>query len=343
MERIPFGVLPDGSLAELCEITSPCASVMVSTLGATVVRLLLPDRGGQWEDVVLGFDTPEEYLTKPGNLGATIGRYAGRIAGGQFHLHGELIQLQQNRGHHTIHGGPVGFHQKLWTVLEHRKDRLVLELVSPDGDQGFPGKLTVQAEFHLEHDMLTLWTRAVSDRDTVCSLTSHTYWNLAGHASGTIDGQVLTVCSDSCLETDEDAIPTGAIQPLKGTQLDLRQPTVLQSVEADHTFLLGEDPAARFAGRLEDPASGRWMELSTDLPGVQIYTGDHLREKLGGKDGAVYGPRSGVCMEAQFYPDSPNHPQFSSTLLKKGEMAEHWMCWRFGIRRDGLETKEKIL
>ena len=331
MERIPFGVLPDGSLAELCEISSPYARVMISTLGANVVRVLLPDRSGHWEDVVLGFDTPEEYLTKPGNLGATIGRYAGRIAGGQFHLHGELIQLRQNRGRHTIHGGPVGFHQKLWTVLEHREDRVVLELISPDGDQGFPGTLAVQAEFRLEKDSLTLETRAVSDQDTVCSLTNHTYWNLAGHQSGTIDEQVLTVWSDTYLETDEETIPTGAIRSLEGTNLDLRHPTRLKSVEADHTFLLGENSAARLVGRLEDPKSGRWMELFTDLPGVQIYTGDHLRENFAGKDGASYGPRSGVCMEAQFYPDSPNHAHFPSTLLKEGAVAKHWMCWHFGV------------
>lgn len=335
MNRIPFGMLPDGSAAELYEISSPHARVLISNLGATVVQIWLPDRDGHWEDVVLGFDTPEEYLTKPGCLGATIGRYAGRIANGQFPLHGEMIQLEQNRGRHTIHGGPVGFHQKLWTVLEHREDRLELELVSPDGDQGFPGKLMVQATFRLEQDTLTLETRAVSDKDTVCSLTSHTYWNLAGHASGTMDGQVLTVFSDACLETDADTIPTGVIQSLEGTRLDLRKPTVLKKVEADHTFLLRNDALTQFVGRLEDLESGRWMELFTDRPGVQIYTGDHLREGLTGKDGAVYGPRSGVCMEAQFYPDSPNHPLFPSTLLRKGEVAVHQMRWRFGVKRAG--------
>jgi len=335
MNRIPFGLLPDGSTAELYEISSSHARVVISNLGATVVQLWLPDCDGHWEDVVLGFDTPEEYLKKPGCLGATIGRYAGRIANGRFPLHGEIIRLERNRGRHTIHGGPVGFHQRLWTVLEHREDRLVLELISPDGDQGFPGNLTVQITFQLEHDVLTMESRAVCDADTVCSLTNHTYWNLAGHSSGTIDMQVLTVFSDTCLETDEDTIPTGAFQPLEGTKLDLRTPAVLSRIEADHTFLLQETKTSQFVGRLEDPESGRWMELFTDLPGVQIYTGDHLREGLAGKDGAVYGPRSGVCMEAQFYPDSPNHPHFPSTLLRKGEVATHQMRWRFGVTRNG--------
>ena len=330
MERIPFGTLPDGGQAELCILSTPKVRLTVSTLGATIVSLSLPDRYGVWKDVVLGFDTPDEYMTQPGNLGATIGRYAGRIGGGQFPLNGKTVQLDRNRGRHTIHGGPVGFHQKLWTVTELSQQALELELVSPDGDQGFPGTLTSRIRYSLEDDTLTLDIAASSDADTVCSITNHTYWNLAGHESGTIDGHILCVAAESCLETDADTIPTGAYLPLAGTPLDLRQPTRLRGIEADHTFLLaadGGDPAAR----LQDPESGRWMELSTDLPGVQVYTGNHLPQTLPGKGGAVYGPRGGVCLEPQSYPDSPNHPHFPSTLLRAGREMRHQIRWHFGV------------
>lgn len=330
MNKTVWGLLPDGRQAELYTLENEHIRLTVSNLGATVVRLLLPDRGGRWEDVALGFDTPGEYLTNPGNLGAAIGRYAGRIAGGQFPLNGRIVQLQKNRGAHTIHGGPEGFHRRLWAVEVADETHLALSLVSPDGDQGFPGALTCWMTLTLAGDSLTMEFWAESDADTVCSLTSHTYWNLAGHASGTVDGHVLTVDSDTCLETDADTIPTGRFLSLRETALDLRGGAVLKTVEADNTLLLEPDGVMQFAARLEDPESGRWMELFTDLPGLQVYTGDHLPERLPGKCGAVYGPRGGVCLEPQSWPDSPNHPHFPSTLLRAGETMCHTIRWRFG-------------
>ena len=342
MERIPFGVLPDGTEAELCTIASAKLRVTVSTLGATVVGISLPDCHGVWEDVALGFDAPEEYMTQPGNLGATIGRYAGRIAGGQFPLNGKTVRLDRNRGRHTIHGGPVGFHQKLWTVAERGEQMLELELVSPDGDQGFPGQLTSRVRFSLEEDTLVMDVWARSDADTVCSLTSHTYWNLAGHDRGTIDGHILSVAAESCLETDADTIPTGAYSSLAGTVLDLRQPALLRGIEADHTFVL-RTGGVGIAARLEDPKSGRWMELSTDLPGLQVYTSDHLPDGMPGKSGAVYGPRHGVCLEPQLFPDAPNHPHFPSALLRAGEELRHQIRWRFGAKGTSQSAKEENL
>ena len=327
MKQAIWDILPDGRQASLYTLENEYIRVTVSDLGATVTELALPDRQGQWRDVALGFDTPEEYLTKPGNLGATIGRYAGRIANGRFPLNGEMVQLMCNRGKHTIHGGPDGFHRRLWTVEEFGKNRIVLQLVSPDGDQGFPGTVTCRTALTMMKNSLTMEFWAESDRDTVCSLTSHTYWNLAGHNNGTVDGHVLMVDSETCLETNEETIPTGEFLPFEV----LRQGAVLNSVEADHTLMLREGDELRFAARLEEPESGRWMELFTDLPGLQVYTGDHLAEGMGGKNSAVYGPRSGVCLEPQSWPDSPNHPRFPNTILWAGETMHHTIRWEFGV------------
>lgn len=329
-ERRPFGQLPCGSMAELCTLRSACAEVTISTLGATIVSVRLPDRNGKWDDVVLGFDSPQEYLENSGCLGATIGRYAGRISGGCFPLNGRVVQLEKNRGQHTIHGGPVGFHKRLWHVGVLEPDRLELELFSPYGDQGFPGAVTLRAIFTLEGDTLTLKTVAVSDDDTPCSLTNHVYWNLAGHGSGTVDAHILWVPAEAYLETDAENIPTGRILPLEGTDLDLREPVPMKDVHADHSFLLENGGELHPVGRVYEPSSGRCLEVFSDLPSVQVYTADHMRQ-MPGKGGTTYGSRRGMCLEAQFYPDSPNHAHFPDTILHPGEEAVHRICWRFGV------------
>lgn len=330
LERQPFGLLPDGREAELRVLSAPFAQVAVSTLGATLVSVRTPDRSGDWADIALGFDTASAYLDRPGCLGATIGRYAGRIACGRFPLHGRTVELERNRPPHTIHGGPEGFHRRLWSVAFQSRDRLELTLRSPDGDQGFPGALTVRVTFTLRDGALTMEFRATSDADTVFSMTNHVYWNLSGHDSGTIDGHVLAVPAEEYLETDMDTIPTGRLLPSEGTPLDLRTPASLAGREMDHTLLLPEREGLQVAGRLQDPVSGRTLEVSTDLPAVQVYTSDHLPEGMPGKGGAIYGPRSGVCLEAQFCPDSPNHPQFPSALLRAGTETRHTIRWKFG-------------
>lgn len=330
MECRPFGTLPDGRTVELYTLRSSAAQVDIATLGATIVSVRLPDRNGVWADVVLGFDTPGEYLERPGCHGATIGRYAGRIGEGRFSLNGKTWQLERNRGNHTIHGGPVGFHQRLWRVCRAEETLLELELFSLDGDQGFPGAVTVRVVFRLERDTLTLEYRGISDADTPFNLTNHVYWNLAGHDAGTVDDHILVVPARECLETDEDKIPTGRKLPLAGTALDLRAPVAMREVHADHSFLLPEDGGMHGAGRVYDPVSGRWMEVSTDLPCVQVYTADGM-DVMPGKDGASYGPRKGMCLEAQFCPDSPNHENFPAAILRAGEECVRRICWRFGV------------
>lgn len=331
IRRVPFGHLPDGQAAELCTLASPNAEVSVSTLGATIVGVRTPDRNGKWADIALGFDCANDYLERPGCLGATIGRYAGRIAQGRFPLNGYTVELARNRPPHTIHGGPEGFHRRLWTVLEQTDTRLELSLHSRDGDQGFPGDLTVTVLFTLQNDSLTMETCAVSDADTVCSITNHVYWNLSGHDSGSVDGHVLTVPADRYLETDAATIPTGRLLPVSGTARDLRTPVPLKGRELDHTLLLPERDGLQSAGTLADPVSGRCLTVFTDLPSVQVYTSDHLPPAMPGKNGAAYGPRGGVCLEAQFCPDSPNHPNFPDAVLRAGEEAVHTIRWKFGV------------
>lgn len=331
MKRIPFGNLPDGRIAELCVLADPRAEAAVSTLGATLVSVRTPDRNGSWADIALGFDAAADYLSRPGCLGATVGRYAGRIANGRFPLNGRTVELVKNRPPHTIHGGPEGFHRQLWTVVHQTDTRLELCLTSHAGDQGFPGTLTALAAFSLQDDTLTLEIRARSDDDTVCSITNHVYWNLSGHDSGAIDRHILTVQAETYLETDRDTIPTGGILPVEGTPQDLRRPVPLKGRELDHTLLLSGPEGLKPAGRLADPVSGRWLRASTDLPALQVYTGDHLPPALPGKGGALYGPRSGLCLEAQFCPDAPNHPNFPSALLPAGTETIHTISWEFGV------------
>ena len=330
-EIYPFGNLPDGQTAELCVLRSSCAEVGISTLGATIVSVRTPDRNGVWEDIALGFSSAPDYLKNSGCLGATIGRYAGRIANGRFPLNGETVHLSQNRMPHTIHGGAEGFHRRLWSVFCLTEEQLGLELRSPDGDQGFPGAMVARATFTLCGDTLTMQISCVSDADTVCSITNHVYWNLAGHGSGTVDGHILSLRADGYLETDAETIPTGRIFPVQGTAFDLNDPRLLRGAEFDHTFLLPEAEGVQTVGRIYEPASGRTLEISTDLPAVQVYTSDHLPQGMAGKNGAHYYPRSGVCLEAQMCPDSPNHENFPSAFLRKGEEWKHEIRWQFGV------------
>lgn len=329
-----FGTLPDGTQAELCRISSETIQADIATLGATIVRVKLKDADGQWTDVALGFDTAREYLTQPGNLGATIGRYAGRIANGTFLLNGRTVSLLQNRGNHTIHGGPEGFHRRLWAITGRSDSYVELALHSSDGDQGFPGNLIVQTAFSVEDTVLKMDFWAVSDKDTVCSLTNHVYWNLAGHDSGTIDGHLLAVPAESYLETDEEKIPTGNILPVGAGMPDLRKPTLLEGLSFDHTYLLPDNGELHVAGWAMDRSSGRQMKVWTDLPAVQVYTADSFPRNTPGKAGANYGPRSGFCLEAQYDPDAPNHPAFPSALLKANEKAHHQIYWEFDLRKE---------
>jgi len=299
----------------------------VLSFGATLQWLRRTDRQGRPIDLVLGFDRVEEYAERPGHLGATVGRFANRIAHGRFTLDGRVFELPRNQdGRHHLHGGPRGFGLRPWS-LEVEADAVVLRLVSPDGDNGYPGRLEARCRYALAaDDVLTIEMEATCDAPTPVNLVNHSYWNLAG--AGTIDGHRLQLFADRVLETDAELIPTGRILEVAGSALDYRRPRRLDDrgpPRLDHCFLV-EGRGLRPVARLEDPASGRILELRADQPGVQVYSAVGL--DVPGRGGVRYGPRSGLCLETEALPDAPNHPHFPSAILRPGEVYRHRMVCR---------------
>lgn len=318
----------------------------ISDFGAVLVSLFTRDRQGLTGDIVLGYDTVAGYeLNKPG-FGATIGRHANRIGNAEFELNGVLCRLSKNSGGHNLHSGPDGYHRRLWQA-DCREGELgqsvVLSLHSPHGDQGFPGNLDVSVTYTLtEEDSLILAYRAVSDQDTIVNLTNHTYFNLAGHDTGSILKQRVWIHSDFYTEADLDSIPTGRILPVAGTPMDFNtMKEIGKEIDSDYNAIrLGQgydhnwvlknatgqvEPAAK----MEDEESGRGLMVYTDLPGMQFYTANFLDGTEVGKNGAIYNRRSGACFETQYYPDSIHHKEFPSPVLREGEEYEYTTVFQF--------------
>jgi aldose 1-epimerase len=332
VECAPFGVMPDGAEVELFTLRHGGLELAVTTYGATVQRLLVPDGAGAAGDVVLGFSTLEEYLQAEDlYLGSIVGRYASRIAGGSFTLDGETWALPRNEGRNHLHGGASGLDKRVWQPVEASvvdgAPTLTLAYLSPDGEMGYPGTLEVVAAYRLVDDRtVNLDFRATTDRATVVNLTSHPYWNLAGEGSGSVGGHVLTVHAGRYVAVDEELIPTGEILPVGGSPFDFRAPrTVGESGDCDLTLVLDGDPAAF----LHDPVSGRSLSISTTEPGIHLYTGHKLEGSHRGKAGTPYAARAGLALEAQHLPDSPNRPEFPSTVLRPGEELRSSTIWRF--------------
>ncbi len=340
---IPFGVMPDGTAVECHTLQCGDLSCQIITFGGSLQSLRVPDRTGKPVDVLLGFDALEPYRTHGKSLGALVGRYANRIGGAAFTLNGTVYTLAaNNNGVNHLHGGRVGFNQRVWTVEDAGADRLTLSLFSPDGEEGYPGNLTVRAAYLLTEEGLTIEYRAVCDRDTVCSLTNHAYFNLSGHDSGPVLDQTIQLLADFYTPTDPLSIPTGEIAPVEGTPMDLRQPTpigaridedfpqLLQAGGYDHNWIPNGEPGTlRPIARAASAATGITMEVLSTLPGVQFYTGNYLDGCPAGKGGAAYANRWGFCLETQFYPDSPNHANFPSCVLRAGEELRHTAAFRF--------------
>ena len=290
------------------------AVTLVETGGA-IQSILAPDREGKLGDVVLGCDTEAGYPA-PGCLGAMVGRYANRIAGAAFPLNGKTYSITKNEGNNCLHGGR-GYHMRRWDA-EYTDGGVLLTLFSPDGEEGFPGNLSVSVEVRLSQDnALSLHYRAETDADTILNLTNHSYFNLAG--SGTILDQELMLASDAYLEVDRQLIPTGTIVKVEGTDFDFRVRRPIRSGKYDHCFLLREGSGVK--AEAWDPVSGRGLRMYTDQPAVQLYCGMGLKG-VKGKAGAVYPAFGGFCLETQHYPDSPNHPEFPGTILRAGEKWE---------------------
>lgn len=306
--------------------------VAVLTYGATLQSICY--RG---VDVALGYDTVEEYQKYDAYLGATVGRYANRIAEGKFTLNGAEYDVGCNeagRGH--LHGGKVGLDKKVWAIKEQQENRLVLTTSLTDGEEGYPGNMEIAVTFTVEEDTLRIVYDATADQDTVFNPTNHCYFNLNG--GGSIENHWLTVCADAFLPINEKMLPTGEIRPVAGTPFDFTTPKEIgKEIDAeeeqvrlgggyDHTFILRGE-GCRPAAKAESPKSGIIMECYTDLPGMQLYTGNFLNQPTG-KWGAI-GKRQGFCFETQFFPDSPNHPEFPSCTLKAGEPFHSVTVYRF--------------
>ncbi len=331
-----FGTLPSGETASLYTISCGRLSAAVSDYGATLVRLLVPGQDGTLADVVLGYDDCNGYREGDACLGATVGRNANRLKDACFVLNGRTYALTPNENGNNLHSGPEFFSKRMWQVLSHTENALVLELNSPSGDQGFPGNARIRVSYTLEPGALRIAYNAVCDKDTVFNMTNHSYFNLAGHEkTGAAMDQVLILPGRFFNPDDPQNIPTGELRKVEGTPMDFRtpkpigrdidldyEPLVLQG-GYDHNWEVFCNPCAI----LSDPVSGRTMAVSTDCPGIQFYAGNFLDET--GKGGVYYGKRSGVALETQFYPDALHHPDWPQPITRAGEKYHSQTVYRF--------------
>jgi aldose 1-epimerase len=301
--------------------------VSVTSYGGAITSLKTPG------DIVLGFETLDEYVRNPRYFGALIGRHANRIARGRFSLNGVEYQLPCNNGANHLHGGFNGFDKRDWTVRED-DNTLHLTYFSKDGEEGYPGNLSAFVDYTLRDNELRIDYRATTDRDTIVNLTNHSYFNLRG--AGTILDHELTLNADHFTPVSEDLIPTGEIKSVEGTPWDFRKAKAigaeLDDVPGgyDHNFVLRDwDATLRLAARLYEPTSGRALEILTTEPGIQFYSGNFLDGSFIGKNGIAYEKYTGLCLEPQHFPDAPNHPNFPSTVLRSGEEYRHQTIYRF--------------
>jgi len=353
--REPFGTLPDGTPVEAVVLSAPNGvSARIMTLGATLQSLSGPDRNGHVADVTLGYDDAASYLTHHTYWGQIIGRYANRIAGGRFTLDGKTYQLTRNDGANSLHGGADGFDRRLWELVEFAEAdgsaSVALRLVSPDGDQGYPGTLTVTTTYTLdERGALTIDMEAATDAPTIVNLTNHALFNLAGEgAPGGVLTHRFTVPAQRFTPVDEALIPTGELKPVAGTPFDFTAPRVLDEVVRDggdpqivigrgidHNFVLdaGKTDEPKLAARLEDLRSGRVLEVLTTERGIQVYTGNFLDGTFIGKNRHVYRMGDGIALEPQLFPDTPNQPAFGSAPVDPGKPYHHRMVYRLSVEK----------
>ncbi len=343
----PFGESSVGPVRVLTIGTEPGPVLEVLDLGATVHRLWVTCGDGVRRNVVLGHPGPEDYLSSPAYLGATVGRYANRIAGGRFDLGGRGVQLRTNDRGNTLHGGPDGFDRRIWEGVDHGDDHLALRLVSLDGDQGFPGRLVAEVRFEVSVDTVRVGLQATSDAPTVACLTSHAYFNLDG--SKTIREHLLRVDAQEFLPVDDTGIPLPRPAPVADTAFDLRRPARLADrIEDTHPQIAGQgfdhcfvlDPVLdgagpRVAATLDSSRSRTRLELSTDQPGLQVYTGDYLDGTTRATGGGFHQRSAGVALEPELFPDTPNGPSAEAAVLRPGDTYQAAIGWRFVPLDDG--------
>jgi aldose 1-epimerase len=347
VQKSDFGKV-DGQATSLYTLrNSHGTEVAITNYGAAVVSIKVPDKKDQFADVALGYDNVDGYVTDKSYFGATVGRYANRIAKGRFTLDGETHQITLNDGPNALHGGKVGFNKRIWEAKEVRGQNAVqMSYLSKDGEEGFPGNLKVTVTFTLtEKNELRFDYSATADRDTVLNLANHAYFNLAGQGKGDILGTQLTLHASKFTPVDSNLIPTGELRSVKGTPFDFTTEHAIgerisQQDEQlklgrgyDHNFVIDRTKAGLvLAAEAYDPRSGRVLEVLTTQPGIQFYSGNFLDGTAHGKGGATYPIRTGFCLETQHFPDSPNHPNFPTTLLKPGEKFASTTVYRFSAR-----------
>ena len=337
MTRSPFGSLPDGTALELFTFRNASGmEVSVTNYGGIITSLKVPDRNGELGDITLGYESIDGYLRSSPYFGALIGRYGNRIGNAQFTLDGTTYKLPANDGPNTLHGGVKGFDKVVWNAepFEREGERgVVFTYTSPDGEEGFPGTLQARVTYTLtDKNELAFDYHATTDKPTVVNLTQHAYFNLAGDGSGDILGHELTINADRYTPVDKNLIPTGELASVAGTPFDFRtkntigarinddHPQLKAGGGYDHNFVLNRSgDGLVLAARVEEPKTGRVMEVHTTEPGLQFYSGNFLDGSITGKQGHVYAHRTGFCLETQHFPDSPNKPSFPSTTLRPGE------------------------
>jgi aldose 1-epimerase len=348
----PFGTLVNGEEIRRYGFRNGNGfEVAITNFGGRIVSIAAPDREGHLDDVALGFDNLDGYVKKNPYFGALVGRYANRIAGGRFVLDGQTYQLPVNNPPNTLHGGVKGFDSVPWKATELAANgvaALQLEYSSRDGEEGFPGNLQTKVVYSVSEDNeLRIDFHATTDKPTVLNLTNHSYFDLSGQGKGTVLNHVVTINADRYVPVDQHLIPTGELAGVAGTPFDFRTPRRIGdrideaheqlklAIGYDHTFVVNPDGAegAAFAAKALDPGSGRVLEVFTTQPGVQFYSGNHLRGDVSGKGGAVYGFRTGFCLETQFFPDSPNQPSFPSTVLVPGREFRGTTIFRFSVEQ----------
>jgi len=350
VKQEPFGMSRDGKPVDLFTLTNPQGmEVRAMTYGGVIVSLRVPDRNGHLADVVLGYDKLDGYLAQSPYFGAIVGRYGNRIANAKFTLDGKDYLLAKNNGPNSLHGGIKGFDKVVWHAESFQKNGqagLILKYTSRDGEEGFPGTRQVTVTYTLsDKNGLTFDYQATTDKSTPVNLTNHSYFNLAGEGSGDILNHELLLNAERFTPVDVTLIPTGEISAVQGTPLDFTHSTLIGARIAqkdkqlafgggyDHNFVINrQGQGLVLAARVYERASGRVMEVYTTEPGVQFYSGSGLDGSITGKHGHIYKTRFGLCLETQHYPDSPNKPNFPSTILRPGETYHSSTVYRFSTR-----------
>ena len=361
MRKRPFGKISDGREVELYTLAnSKKVEIEITNYGGIVVSLRVPDRRGEMADVVLGYDDLASYEKDKWHFGAIVGRYANRIANGKFRLNGHEYTLARNNGPNHLHGGVLGFEKVVWDAREDssgQNESLILDYVSEDGEEGYPGKVAVRVEYSLtDENEFQIKYSATTDKDTVVNLTNHSYFNLKGRAEGDILLHELQLDADQFTPVNENLIPTGELRRVNRTPFDFTRAEAIGSrinqddlqlkfgMGYDHNWVLNRslDGGLSPAAKLTEPQSGRTMEIFTTEPGIQFYSGNFLDGSVRGKGATAYGRRSGLCLETQHFPDSPNQANFPSTVLRAGERYESTTVFKFSNVSQGWRGEESV-